>query len=444
MLTWPGRFGVWSVEKFWLFLAWLRDLPRRIKDAIIYFCVAVKEGFIALFWAIIAFIVNTYNAICDRIERLTRRVTAFLNKKLDRDPSKVAPRRLRIKQRGRKIALFSRQLASMTQGGVGILQALDVLSDQAEDPNLGYVARQLATKLGQGFSLSKAASEFPGIFPPVYFHLLRVGESTGRLTEVIGQLADLLEREEYMLARVKSALSYPIFVMILTAILTLGLFSTVLPGFADFYRDFDVPLPAITDFLMMVTRWVQTPWFWIVLVISVWGSIKLVRVSWEIQARKLLMFQFILWLPLVGPIMRYSCLTRYCWVMSLTQEAGMDIIRAMNLASLASGNPLLEVDAKRIQSGITTGDTLSDLMTERPEYYPHLLAQLTMMGEETSQSSEAAGRAAQWYEQDVQGRIDTFQAALEPILMGLISTIVGTIVLAVFLPLYGLLDKLGV
>lgn len=122
----------------------------------------------------------------------------------------------------------------------------------------------------------------------------------------------------------------------------------------------------------------------------------------------------------------------------------MDIMRATKLGCLASGSPLIEVDANRITKGITDGEALSDLMAERPDLHPHLLQQLVMMGEETSTVGESFGRAATWFQEDCQGKIDNFQAALEPILMGMVSLMVGTIVLAVFLPLYGLLDKLGV
>jgi type II secretory pathway component PulF len=444
MRSWPGRFKRWSIRKFWEFIAWLRALPRRIKEAIIAFCIALKEGTIALFFALVNAITNGYARLCGALERATAPLRAFVHKQLDQDPAKIPASRLALSDRGRKIANFSRQLASMTQGGVGLLQSLDVLAEQSDDPRLSYVCSDLAGKLGQGFSFSKATSEYPRIFPPVYFHLLRAGESTGRLIEVINQLADLLEREEQLIKRVKSALSYPVFVMVLTFFLTLGLFSTVLPGFADFYADFKVPLPVITDVLMRMTRLVQTWWFWVLLMLLLGGIYELVRRSWQILEYRALIFSGLLSLPLMGPIIRYTCLARLCWVMALTQEAGLDVFRSVKLACLASGNPLLEIDSRRLTHGITAGEQLSDLMLHRPDLYPHLLQQMVMMGEETSRNSEAYGRAASWFEQDVEGRIENFQAALEPILMGLISTVVGTIVMAVFMPLYGLLDKLGV
>lgn len=438
------RFPAWARRKFWEFAAWVKDLPRRIKAFTIAVAIAFKDLVIGIVMWIVDKVVGSYNRFCGFVVRTTEPLIKLAKKHIDQDPALIKPSRLTIKQRGRVIALFSRQLASMTLGGVPLLQSLDVLSDQADNRNMAYVSGQLSRRLAQGHSLSKATQEFPRIFPPVYFHLLRAGEETGRLVEVINRLADLLEKEENMVRRVKAALSYPIFVMILTFFLTLGLFSTVLPGFADFYNDFKVPLPAITAFLMMLTRWCQTPWFWIILVLTIIGIIQLIRYCWGILEYRLVMFQFLLWLPLAGPILKFSSLARLCWVMELTQEAGMDIMRATKLGCLASGNPLIEVDSSRIAKGITQGESLSDLMAERPDIHPHLLQQLVMMGEETSRTSEAFGRSATWFQEEVESKIETFQAALEPILMGLVSVVVGTIVLAVFLPLYGLLDKLGV
>jgi type IV pilus assembly protein PilC len=438
------RSAAWTVRKFWDFVAWVKDLPRRSKAFVIATAIAFKDLLIAIGAWMVATAVAVYDRITAFFVQKTAPLVQFARKNIDRDPATIHPSRLTIKNRGRTIAIYSRQLASMTQGGVPLLQSLDVLAEQSDDRNMGYVSSSLASRLGQGFSLSKATSEYPKIFPPVYFHLLRAGEETGRLVEVILRLADLLEKEEHLIRRVKSALSYPVFVMVLTFFLTLGLFSTVLPGFADFYADFKVPLPAVTAFLMMVTRWVQTPWFWIALVVAIVGGVKLIKYGWSVLEYRLVMYQALLWLPLAGPILKFSSLARLCWVMELTQEAGMDIMRATKLGCLASGNPLIEVDSNRITKGITQGESLSDLMAERPEIHPHLLQQLVMMGEETSRTSEAFGRAAGWFQDEVETKIENFQAALEPILMGLVSVVVGTIVLAVFLPLYGLLDKLGV
>ena len=433
LLSLPRRILEGSIRLFWATVAFIRALPGLIKAAAILIVVTCWNGIKAFAAAIGRFFL-----------RITARPRHLLNKQFERDLSKLPPSKVSVAKRGRTVALFSRQLASMTIGGVPLLQSLDVLGEQADDRGMAFVSNELAKRLGQGYALSKAVSEFPRVFPPVYSHLLKAGEGTGRLIDVIRRLADMLEKEENLIKQVRGALSYPLFVLTLTSVLTLGLFSSVLPGFANFYKDFQVPLPLMTAFLMKLTAWVQSGWFWFFSLLLVGATVAFVHHSWQILERRLVMYSALLWIPLVGPIIRFSALARYCWVMELTQDAGLDVMRSVKLASLASGSPLLEVDSSRILKGITEGEHLSDLMKQNRGFYPHFLQQMVMMGEETSKYSESFSRTGVWFEQDVQGRVEAFQAALEPILMGLISIVVGTIVLAVFLPLYGLLDKLGV
>ncbi|MCA9781534.1 MAG: type II secretion system F family protein, partial [Candidatus Eremiobacteraeota bacterium] len=378
MRTWPGRFRDWLVDCFWAFVAWVKDLPRRIKEGFLAVCAALRD-----------LIVNGYLILMAFLFRMAAPIVSFFQTRLDPDPATIPPKRLAISQRGRKISIFTRQLASMIQGGVPLLQSLDVLSEQAEDHKLGYVSGQLSRKLAQGFSFSRAVSEYPRIFPPVFAYLLQAGENTGRMVNVVSRLADLFEKEDSLVKQVRGALSYPLFVMGLTFVLTLGLFSTVLPGFADFYDDFDVPLPVITGTLMTITSWVQTPWFWLLLGLSLAGLYLFIKRSWAVPERRLIMFQILLWVPMVGPIVKQTCLARFCWAMELTQEAGLDIVRSLRLSSLASGSAILDADYPRISKGITEGELLSELMKYRPDVYPHLLHQMCMMGEETSHVTEA-------------------------------------------------------
>lgn len=417
---------------FWDLWDWLKTLPRRLRDFLTQVLDTIQRGFIDFGASLLGF-----------FSRLTLSFLRVLRTKLEPDPATIPKSKLKVPQRGRNVALFSRQFAALIQGGIPLVQALDILSEQQEDPRMSYICGQLATRLGEGYSLSKATSEYPKIFPPVFFHLLKAGEGTGRLMEVTNRLADLLEKESHLVRKVRGALSYPGFVLVLTLVLTLGLFSTVLPSFADFYKDFDVALPVATAAMMAITEVVRTLWFWLGLLLFLGAAWHASQRIWEVEHYRRNLFIALTSIPMVGTIVEQSCLARFSWVMELTQRAGMDLMRSVKLACLSSGSPLLEYDAQRLLKGITDGESLSDLMN-RSELYPHLLQQMVMMGEETSRSSEAFDRSAQWFEETVEAKIESFQAAFEPVMMGLVSLIVGTIVLAVFLPLYGLLEKLGV
>ncbi len=431
-IGWIKAALAYLVESFWELWDWLKSLPRRIRDFLRFAWDEFRRGVIELSVKVLAL-----------TSQLALAILKIFRTRFEPDPATVPKHKLKVPQRGRNVALFSRQFAALIQGGIPLVQALDILSEQQEDPTMSYVSEQLATRLGEGYSLSKATSEYPKIFPPVFFHLLKAGEGTGRLMEVTNRLADLLEKESHLVRKVRGALSYPGFVLVLTMILTLALFSTVLPSFADFYKDFDVALPLATAAMMAITEVVRTIWFWLGLVLMCGGAWYAFQRIWEVEQYRRTIFMALMAVPMVGAIVEQSCLARFSWVMDLTQRAGMDLMRSVKLACLSSGSPLLEYDAQRLVKGITDGESLSVLMY-RSELYPHLLQQMVMMGEETSRSSEAFGRSAQWFEETVESRIESFQAAFEPVMMGLVSVIVGTIVLAVFMPLYGLLEKLGV
>ena len=185
MRHWPELIVEWCTDRFWDFVDFVRDLPRRTRQFLIDLAKAFRDLWILFaewfFQSIASLFQFTIKAIAYPF--------ILLQTRLDPHPSTVPPARLRISSRGRKISIFSRQLASMTQGGVPLVQSLDVLSDQNEDPKLGYVAKEIANKLTQGYSLSKAVSLYPKVFPSIFPYLVRAGESTGRLVNVIDRLA---------------------------------------------------------------------------------------------------------------------------------------------------------------------------------------------------------------------------------------------------------------
>jgi len=355
----------------------------------------------------------------------------------------IPPEKLTFSGRGTKVSLFSRQFASMATSGVPLVQALDVLSEQEEDPRFRHCLCQIAGQMCSGYSLSKAMSAYSKIFPPVFPYLIRAGENTGRISQVLDKLASLLEDEVAMTKKVKSALSYPVFIMGLTGVLTLIIFTTVLPSFQDFYDGMDLELPLITTTLMAATRMVTSGLFWLIAILVVGTLAYLLKASWQVKSRRLMMFSMFLKIPMLGSIVEMSCLARYCWVLELTTNSGVDLMRSLRLASLASGSEILEADNERIVEGITNGETLNELVGARPDIYPNFLRQMVMLGEETSQLSKAFGRAADWFRSEVESRLDVFHATLEPLLMGIVSFIVGGIIVSVFLPLYGILEKLA-
>lgn len=351
-------------------------------------------------------------------------------------------RELRISNRGRQLALLTHHLAVLLSAGVPLVQCIDVLEGQAEDGNLAQALESIGIKVRTGHRFSHALSQFPRIFPPVFTGLIAVGENTGALVEAIRQLSRVLEKEDRLNRQVRGAVAYPGFILVLTGTLTLIMFRFVLPTFVEMFQGSGAVLPLPTRIVLLCTKLSGSVPFWLISIALILLIVRQLKAWWEIPARRLIMYRLILMLPWLGQIVRYATLARYCWVMQLTLRAGLDFLRCLQLAALASNSPIIEDDMAHAQASIRFGETFSKHVSDHDEIYPRLLLQFVLLGEEATELSSAFGHAAAWFEEEVEFRVELFKAALEPIMMVGVSLIVGGIVLSIFLPLYGLLDKL--
>ena len=352
-------------------------------------------------------------------------------------------RELTISRRGHRLALLTHHLAVLLSAGVPLVQCIDSLEVQAEDGNLAHALETIGVKMRSGHRFSHALSHFPKIFPPVFVGLIAVGQNTGALVEAIRQLSLVLEKEEKLNNKVRGALTYPLFILTLTGSLTLIMFRFVLPTFVELFQGTGAILPLPTRIVLFFTKLAGSLPFWAISLTLLFLTLRQLRAWWDIPGRRLIMYRMALILPWLGDILRLSSLARYCWVMQLTLRAGLNFMRCLQLASLASNSPILQDDLAHAQASIRFGETLSKHVQQNPDVYPPLLLQFVHLGEEATELSSAFGYAATWFEEEVEFRVELFKAALEPIMMVTVSLIVGGIVLSIFLPLYGLLDKLG-
>jgi type IV pilus assembly protein PilC len=352
------------------------------------------------------------------------------------------PKRTKIGDRGRKVALFCRYLAVLLGSGVTLTQALDILVEQTEDPAFAEIVEEISRAVQSGHTLSHALRRYSQVFPTFFVGLVAAGENSGTLIDCVRRCADVLEGSETLSKSIQGALAYPLFVLGLTALLTLTLFKTVLPQFAEMFAGVGVTLPLPTRIVLGLTYLVGQWWAWLLAVSLLAGAFWALRKAWANPSQRLLIYRGLRRVPLLGDILKYGTLARFCWVMQLTLSSGMDVLRSYPLAAEASNCPMLQADLPLAVRSIREGQAVSEHMRAQRSCYPPVLAQMALLSEEASEYSEAFRRSAQWFEQEVEVRIELFKAALEPVLMGMVSIIVGSIMLSIFLPLYGILDKL--
>jgi type IV pilus assembly protein PilC len=349
----------------------------------------------------------------------------------------------RVRVPARHVALFTRQLSSMLLAGVPLLQALDALTSHEDCPAFGNVVSTLADLIASGHNFSSACAKFPRVFPPVYTSMLTIGERVGQLDSALDRLAIWLEKDDALRRRILSALSYPGLILSVACLLTLALFYTVLPGFLQIFRDMNIPMPFITRLVMAVTDAVRNPGAWLLAVALAGLSFSSIQAIMARRAWRLRAYRYILWIPVLGRMLRAGSLARFSSAAATMMNSGLEVTRSFQLAAGTSASPLLETDSSKLVKSIREGELISCHMLERPEIYPPALAHMVAAGEEASCMPEMLQRAADYQEQECNYLVDGLSAAIEPVLLGCVAVVIATVVLSVFLPMYSYIGNLG-
>jgi len=308
---------------------------------------------------------------------------------------------------------------------------------------LSAVTLELSAAVARGLSLSQALAMYGRVFPPIFVAMVRAGEEGGSLRRTLTQLADWMERDDRAARRLKATMVYPGFVVALTAALTLALFYCVLPRFVDIFNDMGVTLPVITRGLMEITRAVRNPWAWLAVACLAGAGAAGLRAMRADPGGRLRMQALSFRIPLVGPLLERSTLARWCAMVKLMLGCGVGLVPTLQIAALASGSAVLQADARSLVDAVTRGLTLSQAMQRRPRIYPALLVYMARAGEETGDLGEMFGHAAVFYDLDVATRLEILTASLEPLLLSAITIGVGALVIAIFVPIYGMVRTVG-
>lgn len=320
--------------------------------------------------------------------------------------------------------------------------ALETLSHQDEDPRFGEVISDCATQVASGHAYSHSLAPFKKVFSRVYVALVTVGERTGQLDDALERLATWQEQDAELIQRVRGALFYPSFVLALTAVLTLLLFYTVMPGFLSIFEELRIELPWPTRVLLFFANVVDNPGTWVFsipLALFAWTAL---RDVYRLPKGGVAIFRFLLSVPVVGGLLYHSTNARYAATAATLLDSGLDLPRVLRMSGRASGSKVLEFDAESLARNVEEGQMVSQHMAARPEIYPVTLAQMVLAGEESARLDIMLARAADYFDLEMRFRVDGLGAALEPVLIGLIGFIVGFILLALLVPLYTFLGTL--
>ncbi|MEJ4046382.1 protein transport protein HofC [Erwinia sp. SLM-02] len=336
---------------------------------------------------------------------------------------------------------FIRQLATLLKAGMPLAGGLHLLAEGHPDPGWQALLLCLQERITAGEPFSKALLEWPEVFPPLYPALIHIGELTGELDECCLRLAQQQERQQQLQQKVKKALRYPLFILAVALLVSIGMLVFVLPEFVAIYQTFDAPLPAFTAAVIAFSALLQhqAP----LIALTLFAMVMLYRqqrkksLRWQRTEQRLL-----LRIPLLSPLYRGSQLSQIYTTLALTQHAGLTLLQSLQAVEKTVGALVWREAIIKLQQHIAAGNPLHQALKPHDLFTP-LCYQLIKVGEESGSLDALLARLAGWHEAQTHQLADTLAAALEPLMMVVIGIIVGTLVVAMYLPVFRLGDALG-
>ncbi len=356
----------------------------------------------------------------------------------------IAPTKLKVQSsnlRGGKpkpadIAVFSRQLATMLAAGIPLVQAFEIVGAGHEKASMQKLILDVKADVEAGVSLHEALGRRPLYFDDLYVNLVQAGEQAGALDSLLDKVATYKEKTEALKKKVKKALFYPTAVLVVALVVTVILLIFVIPQFESLFKGFGADLPAFTQMVIGLSRFVQADGIFIAIVAGAAGYAffyfkQRSRKMREVLDRALLKF------PIIGPIMNKAALARYARTLSTMFAAGVPLVEALESVAGACGNIVYEDAVMRMRDEVATGQRLQRAM-DNTNIFPNMVIQMIAVGEEAGALDEMSGKVATFYEEEVDNAVDSMSSLLEPLIMAILGVLVGGLVIAMYLPIFKL------
>jgi type IV pilus assembly protein PilC len=353
-------------------------------------------------------------------------------------PTKIKKRRMSAGKsiKAKDMAIFTRQLATMMKAGVPLLQAFDIVGRGNPNPRVTKLLNDIRTDVETGTSLSVAFRKFPLYFDNLYCNLVEAGESAGILDQLLDRLAVYMEKTEAIKSKIKSALMYPISVLVVAFVVVAVIMIFVVPSFKEVFKSFGGELPMPT--LMVIALSEYFIQYWYLIFGGLGGGIYFFLESWK-RNRKMqaVMDRIMLKLPIFGVLVEKSCIARWTRTLSTMFAAGVPLVEALDSVGGAAGNNVFTEATVKIQQEVSTGTALTAAMTNA-NLFPSMVLQMCAIGEESGSIDHMLGKAADFYEAEVDDMVAGISSLMEPIIIVILGTIIGGIVVAMYLPIFKL------
>ncbi len=351
-------------------------------------------------------------------------------------PTKVKQQKMSKsrKVKDKDIAIFTRQLSTMMKAGVPLLQAFDISIKGSNNPGLSKLLNDVRNEVAGGSSLSQSFSKYPLYFDRLYCNLVNAGEQAGILDDLLNRLATYKEKMLALQRRIKSALFYPIAIMVVAAVVVTIMMMFVVPEFKKVFENFGAALPAPTLVVVAISDFFVTYWY-IVLGIPIGAIVAFMYLYKRSPKVQNFADRTVLKLPIVGDIILKATVARWTRTLSTMFAAGVPLVEALESVGGAAGNQVYLQATKAIRNEVSTGTSLTVSM-QNANVFPSMVIQMVSIGEESGQLDSMLGKISDFYEEEVDSAVDSLSSLMEPLIMAFLGIVIGALVVAMYLPIF--------
>ncbi len=350
------------------------------------------------------------------------------------------PQFLKPKVGLRDLVIFSRQFATMIDSGLPLVQCLEIQSTQAENPTMREQLKVVKEKVESGSTFADALKTYPNSFDDLYVNLIAAGEVGGMLDTIMNRLAAYLEKNQKLIRQVKGAMTYPVIVIVVAAVVVSILLLKVVPQFEDMFADFGAALPAPTMFVVNMSKWLQANFIYCAIAIFV-ANIALAR-FYRTARGKVLIDGLLLKLPIFGDLLTKVAVARFTRTLGTMISSGVPILEALGICGRTAGNKIIENAINRVATSISEGRTISEPLAEA-KVFPQMVCQMISVGEATGALDTMLTKIADFYDEEVDQAVEGLTAMLEPIIMAFLGVVIGGLVIAMYLPIFEMAGNVG-
>jgi type IV pilus assembly protein PilC len=357
--------------------------------------------------------------------------------------TRQAPRNRGASGRGVKskdLQILTRQMATLLTSGIPILQAIDTLGQSARSPNLGIALKTVASDISKGKRFGDALAEHPKIFNRFYVNLVRAGEESGNLDQILNRLAAYIEKSVKLTGKVKGAMIYPAVIMAIALVVVGGLLFFVIPKFQALFEQFNGELPALTQYVVSMSE--SFIKYWYLYIGTVVGTIYGAIAYYNSDGGRKTCDAIFIDMPLIGDLITKSAVARFTRTLSTLLGSGVGIMEALDISAKTVGNYVIERAILRAKDSISEGKSLV-VPLAKEKYIPQMVTQMIAVGEQTGTLDQMLGRIADFYEDEVDVAVGALTTVIEPLLMVFLGGIIAFIVIAMYLPIFNLAGTVG-